>query len=316
MATKKTNMIVIIGPTAIGKSELAINISEQFSGEIINTDSRQVYRHMDIGTAKPSISDQTRVPHHMIDINLPDNHFSLGEFIQLATESVEQISVRGNLPIICGGTGQYIWGIVEGWHVPNTLPNQKFRDIKLKQAEEQGVKFLHDQLAVIDPERASEIDPRNVRRVIRALEIIEETGFKPSQLAKQRHPSTDPLIIGLTTNRSDLYRMIDDRVDRMMQTGFLEEVKELTTKGYKTGIGSLASPGYRELGQYLAGAYSLEEAISKTKFQTHRLARRQYTWFKLEDTRINWLHINKVDVYERASTLIKNYLSQPLSMIQ
>ena len=316
MAAANANMVVIIGPTAIGKSKLAIKISEQFFGEIINTDSRQVYRYMDIGTAKPSISDQTRVPHHMIDMNLPDNNFSLGEFIKLANEMVEQVSVRGNLPIICGGTGQYIWGIVEGWDVPNTLPNQKFRDVKLKEAKEQGVEFLHDQLAVIDPKRASEIDPRNVRRVIRALEIIKETGFKPSQFAKQRHTEFNPLIIGLTTSRPDLYRMIDLRVDHMMQTGFLEEVKELTIKGYKMGVGSLASPGYRELGQYLEGTCSLEEAISKTKFQTHRLARRQYTWFKSEDTRINWLDINKVDVYQQASTLIKDYLSQTSSMVQ
>ena len=316
MAAANAKMVVIIGPTAIGKSKLAIKISEQFFGEIINTDSRQVYRYMDIGTAKPSISDQTRVPHHMIDINLPDNNFSLGAFIKLANEMVEQVSVRGNLPIICGGTGQYIWGIVEGWDVPNTLPNQKFRDVKLKEAKEQGVEFLHDQLAVIDPERASEIDPRNVRRVIRALEIIKETGFKPSQFAKQRRTEFNPLIIGLTTSRPDLYRMIDLRVDHMMQTGFLEEVKELTIKGYKMGVGSLASPGYRELGQYLEGTYSLEEAISKTKFQTHRLARRQYTWFKSEDTRINWLDINKVDVYQQASTLIKDYLSQTSSMVQ
>ena len=309
MANSKSNMVVVIGPTAIGKTQLAIYIAEQFSGEIINTDSRQVYRYMDIGTAKPSISDRTRVPHHMIDINLPDNDFSLGEFIKLANVSIEQITERGNLPIICGGTGQYVWGMVEGWTVPNIPPNQEFRAAKLKEAEELGIHSLHDQLSIIDPERASEIDPRNVRRVVRALEIIKETGLKPSQLSKQRKEEYSPIIIGLTTNRRNLYHMIDMRVDHMIKNGFLDEVKYLTNKGYKMGIGSLASPGYRELGQYLEGESSLDEAISKTKFQTHRLARRQYTWFKQEDPRITWLDVNQVDIMSVASTLVANYLS-------
>ena len=309
MANSKSNMVVVIGPTAIGKTQLAIYIAEQFSGEIINTDSRQVYRYMDIGTAKPSISDRTRVPHHMIDINLPDNDFSLGEFIKLANVSIEQITARGNLPIVCGGTGQYVWAIVEGWTVPNIPPNTEFRAAKLKEAEEIGIYSLHEQLSIIDPERASEIDPRNVRRVIRALEIIKETGLKPSQLSKQREEEYSPIIIGLTTNRGSLYHMIDMRVDHMIKNGFLDEVKYLTTQGYKMGIGSLASPGYRELGQYLAGESSLDEAISKTKFQTHRLARRQYTWFKQEDPRITWLDVNQVDITSVASTLVANYLS-------
>ena len=309
MANSKPNMVVVIGPTAIGKTQLAIYIAEQFSGEIINTDSRQVYRYMDIGTAKPSISDRTRVPHHMIDINLPDTDFSLGEFIKLANVSIEQITERGNLPIICGGTGQYVWGIVEGWAVPNIPPNQEFRTNKLKEAEEHGINYLHNQLSIIDPKRASEIDPRNVRRVIRALEIIKETGLKPSQLSKLRKEEYNPIIIGLTTNRRTLYHMIDVRVDHMIKNGFLDEVKCLATQGYKMGIGSLASPGYRELGQYLEGEYSLEEAISKTKFQTHRLARRQYTWFKQEDPRITWLDVNQVDITSVASTLVTNYLS-------
>ena len=309
MANSKSNMVVVIGPTAIGKTQLAIYIAEQFSGEIINTDSRQVYRYMDIGTAKPSISDRTRVPHHMIDINLPDNDFSLGEFIKLANVSIEQITARGNLPIVCGGTGQYVWAIVEGWTVPNIPPNPEFRAAKLKEAEEIGIHSIHDQLSIIDPERASEIDPRNVRRVIRALEIIKETGLKPSQLSKQREEEYSPIIIGLTTNRGSLYHMIDMRVDHMIKNGFLDEVEYLTTQGYKMGIGSLASPGYRELGQYLAGESSLDEAISKTKFQTHRLARRQYTWFKQEDPRITWLDVNQVDITSVASTLVANYLS-------
>ena len=309
MANSKSNMVVVIGPTAIGKTQLAIYIAEQFSGEIINTDSRQVYRYMDIGTAKPSISDRTRVPHHMIDINLPDNDFSLGEFIKLANVSIEHITARGNLPIVCGGTGQYVWAIVEGWTVPNIPPNTEFRAAKLKEAEEIGIHSIHDQLSIIDPERASEIDPRNVRRVIRALEIIKETGLKPSQLSKQREEEYSPIIIGLTTNRGDLYHMIDMRVDHMIKNGFLDEVKYLTNKGYKMGIGSLASPGYRELGQYLEGESSLDEAISKTKFQTHRLARRQYTWFKQEDPRITWLDVNQVDITSVASTLVTNYLS-------
>ena len=309
MADSKSNMVVVIGPTAIGKTRLAIQIAEQFSGEIINTDSRQVYQYMDIGTAKPSISDRTRVPHHMIDINLPDNNFSLGEFIKLANVSIEQITERGNLPIICGGTGQYVWSIVEGWDVPNTLPNHEFRAAKLKEAEEHGIYSLHDQLNLIDPDRASGIDPRNVRRVIRALEIIKETGLKPSQVSKRRNRVHNPIIIGLTTNRRDLYHMIDMRVDHMITNGFLDEVKALTTRGYEMGIGCLSSPGYRELGQYLEGKSSLEEAISKTKFQTHRLARRQYTWFKLEDPRITWLDVSQVDITHTVSNLVANYLS-------
>jgi tRNA dimethylallyltransferase len=315
-------LLAIVGPTAAGKTDLAVALGGRFGGEIINADSRQVYRHMDVGTAKPTSLEQRRVSHHLLDVADPADSFSLGTFLTLARELIPVISQRGHQPILAGGTGQYVWALLEGWQVPVVPPDPEFRTRKLREAEAHGGAVLHAELRAIDPQRAAELDPRNLRRVIRALEIHRFTGrpgftgSPPSALAQGRRRSVTAFILGLTMERERLYQRIDDRVDQMMEQGFLEEVEKLGGMGYRLGQGSLASPGYRELGQYLEGELSIEEAVQRTKYQTHRLARRQYTWFKPNDPRIRWLNGQDPNVEEQAAQLVEEYLRSAPPVIQ
>lgn len=303
-------MVAVVGPTASGKTRLAISLAERFQGEIINADSRQVYRYMDIGTAKPTLEEQSQVRHHLLDLLNPDQDFSLGTFLSLAKSAAEDIRSRNRLPLLVGGTGQYIWAFLEGWNVPEIPPDEDFRRAKEKEAEEIGPVALLSQLEAIDPERASQLDSRNLRRVIRALEIFHLTGQRPSEIGDRTPPSQNSLVIGLTLERPELYARIDQRVDSMMAAGFLEEVSRLSAMGYRSGTGPLGSLGYRELGQHLSGELPLDEAAQRTKFQTHRLARRQYSWFKLTDPRIHWLNASDPVLEAQASLLIEDYLRE------
>ena len=305
--------ICIVGPTAVGKTELAVQMAQRFGGEVINADSRQVYRGMTIGTAKPSAEDLAAVPHHLIDILGPSESFGLSLFLQHASGAIRDIRGRGRLPIVCGGTGQYVWGLLEGQRVPAAPPDEEFRSALEAEAAEFGASALHQRLAVIDPARAAALDSRNLRRVIRALEIHHLTGRLPSEfLSTGGTPAGSALVLGLTMPRDVLYRRIDERVDGMMAAGFLAEVESLLEAGYPSGVGPLASPGYRELGQFLAGEMSLENAVARAKTQTHRLARRQYTWFKPADPRIHWLDATDPGFRQTAACAIASYLdSQP-----
>ncbi len=287
-------------------------MARKYAGEVINADSRQVYRHMDIGTAKPSASERAQAPHHLLDILDPDQDFGLGCFLKLARDQVEECRGRGVRPLVVGGTGQYIWAFVEGWDVPRVPPDPEFRSAKERVAEESGPEALYQELLRVNPERAAQLDYRNVRRVIRALEVAR-AGRVPVQ-ARSTSGSGYPaaLVFGLTMDRRELYRRIDHRVDRMMEAGFLGEVIRLSDLGYPMGRGPLSSPGYRELGLHLAGKISLDEAVRRTKFQTHRLARRQYTWFKLNDPRIQWLDASSEDLEDKASAVIDAGLARGL----
>ena len=299
----------MVGPTAVGKTALAVALGQAIGGEIINADSRQIYRGMTIGTAKPSAKEQAAVPHHLVDILDPLESFGLSLFLQHAAVAMRGIRKRGLLPIVSGGTGQYVWGLAEGQSVPSVPPDPGFRKKMEAEAERLGATGLHRRLAAIDPARAAALDPRNVRRVIRALEVHRATGQPPS--ASQHEPKRllpHVLVIGLTLPREELYRRIDHRVDCMMRDGFLDEVESLASAGFPMGAGPLASPGYRELGQHLEGALSLEEAVARTKTQTHRLARRQYTWFKPSDPRIRWLDASEPDLHDKAAGMVASFL--------
>ena len=302
--------MAIVGPTAAGKTGLAIALAKQFNGEIINADSRQVYRHLDIGTAKPTPQQRQQAPHHIIDILNPDQDFSLGAFLALAKTARDEILSRKHLPLLIGGAGQYVWGFLEDWNPAETLPDDDFRRAKEQEARESGADAIYQQLRAIDPERARQLDPRNLRRVIRALEIFHLTGRKPSEFGSRSPAIGESLIIGLTTQREKLYQRIDQRVDDMMAAGFLAEVQNIQQMGYALGVGPLASLGYREMAQHLAGEISLEEAVQRTKFQTHRLARRQYAWFKLNDPRISWLDALDPTLEDQAAELVADFLSE------
>ena len=312
MPEQPSPLVCIVGPTAVGKTQLAVSLARRYAGEVINADSRQVYRHMDIGTAKPFTSERAQVPHHLLDILDPDQDFGLGCFLKLARDQVQECRGRGVRPLVAGGTGQYIWALVEGWEVPRVPPDPEFRSAKERVAEEFGPEALYQELLRVNPERAAQLDYRNVRRVIRALEVAR-AGRDPVQaqsISGSGYPAA--LVFGLTMNRPELYRRIDHRVDRMMEAGFLEEVIRLSDLGYPMGRGPLSSPGYRELGLHLAGEISLDEAVQRTKFQTHRLARRQYAWFKLNDPRIQWLNASSGDLEAKASAVIDSGLARGL----
>ncbi|MCI0801176.1 MAG: tRNA (adenosine(37)-N6)-dimethylallyltransferase MiaA, partial [Chloroflexi bacterium] len=246
----------------------------------------------------------------------PSERFGLGLFLPLAREAAADITARGKLPIVAGGSGQYVWGLLEGQKVPAVPPDPEFRAALEREAAENGAQALHDRLRRVDPVRAEALDARNVRRVVRALEIYRFTNKKPSELAHDAHTVGDYLVIGLTMERKALYRRIDERVDVMMDAGFLAEVERLEQAGYPMGQGALDSPGYRELGLHLMGELSLEDAISRTKTQTHRLARRQYTWFKPTDLRIMWLDAADSGMPEQAAELVSAYLPETNPVVQ
>jgi tRNA dimethylallyltransferase len=264
---------------------------------------------MDIGTARPTPEEQGQAPHHLLDILSPDQSFDLGTFLALTRSTIEEVQNRSRLPMVVGGAGQYIWALLEGWEVPAAPPDPAFRQAKEQEAAQRGALALYQELQGIDPQRASELDPHNIRRVIRALEIYHITQRKPSDYRKKTPPDLDSLIIGLTMDREELYRRIDERVNQMMKAGLLDEVRHLASMGFQLGSGPLDSPGYRELGQYLAGEITLEEAVQRTKYQTHQLARRQYTWFKLNDPRILWLNASAPDLIRQATGLVEGFSS-------
>lgn len=317
MSSSPPPPIAIVGPTAVGKTQLAVKLCQRFDGEVINADSRQVYRGMDIGTAKPTPEERALAPHHLLDLLDPSEPFGLGAFLPLALQAADDITSSGKIPLVAGGTGQYVWALLEGQSVPQVPPDPEFRTaLEQEAAEDGGPKALHDRLRQIDPARADALDHRNVRRVIRALEIYHATNQRPSEMAGVLPQDSGHLVIGLTMAREALYQRIDDRVDAMMEAGFLAEVDKLAQAGYPMGEGALDSPGYRELGQHLEGELSLDEAVSRTKTQTHRLARRQYTWFKQSDTRISWLDAAGPRTPDRAAELVSAHLSETGPVIQ
>lgn len=281
-------LIAIVGPTGVGKSSLGLSIAQRFNGEIINSDSRQIYRHMDIGTAKPSDAEMNTVPHHLFDIIAPDQPYSLAHYRESALETFARIHVRNTIPVLVGGSGQYVWSVIENWQIPEVEPDMDFRKRMERIAEEQGRDFLYRQLREIDPVAAQRILPGNLRRVIRALEIFEKTGKQPSVLQAKKGHDYPIQIIGLTCNRQRLYDLINLRTDHMIESGLVEEVNKLIEMGYAPDLPSMSSLGYRQIAGYLAGSRPLKEAVQEIKYETHRFARNQYAWFRLNDPRISW----------------------------
>lgn len=288
-------MIAIVGPTAVGKSELALCLAQSFPLEIISADSRQVYRYMDIGTNKPSLTERALVPHHIIDIVDPDEDFSLATYHQLAFDALKTIQQKGKLPLLVGGTGLYVWSLIEGWKIPQVPPDRQMRRRLETRAQQEDNQSLYRELQNIDPVAAAKIDPRNIRRVVRALEIHYATGQPASQLQRKQEPSFPILVIGLTQERSQLYRRIDKRTDQMIKRGLVEEVEELLKKGYRPSLPSMSGIGYRQVVQFIRGGMTLPEAVDRMKHETHRLARHQYAWFRLNDDRIRWFGVTETE---------------------
>lgn len=300
-------LIVILGPTGVGKTRLAIQIAQTLNGEIVGADSRQIYRHMDIGTAKPTVEEQRAAVHHLIDIVDPDENLSLAEYQKKAYAAIDRLHQQGRLPLLVGGTGQYITAVVEGWSIPEVPPNDDLRNELEVYANKHGAVALHNRLARHDPKAAEKIHPNNVRRVIRALEVFMETGEPITKLQQKKPPAYHTIQYGFDMDRNALYTRVDQRVDRMMDVGLLDEVRGLVNRGYGVELPAMSGIGYRQLVSYISGTISLEQAVTDTKLITHDFIRRQYTWFRKHARDVQWLNSLDLDI-ESILKLITQHL--------
>jgi tRNA dimethylallyltransferase len=285
-------LIAIVGPTAVGKTATAVRLCGDFDGEIISSDSRQVYRGLDIGTAKPTPQERAAAVHHLIDVVDPDQVLGLAEYQALAYAAINEVLARKRVPFLVGGTGQWVRAVIEGWGVPRVPPDYALRAELEAEANHAGPQALHARLASVDPDAAAKIDYRNVRRVIRALEVYLKTGIPISQHQRAQAPPYRILQIGLTMPREMLYARADARVERMLADGLLAEIRTLVDQGYHLGLPAMSGLGYRQMGQHLAGELSLDEAVRLIKKETRRFIRQQYNWFRLDDPAIHWFDVS------------------------
>ncbi len=304
----KPTVIFIVGPTAAGKTALSLLLAEKLQGEIVSADSRQIYKYMNIGTAKPSKKELAQVPHHFIDILEPDEEYNVGKFFKDGRETISKIFSKGKTPIVTGGSGLYIRALIDGiFNAPEISP--AIRKIVLSDLERHGSAYLYKKLSEIDPRYASKISANDPQRITRALEVYLSSGIPFSQW---HHKKTDkaqfkPLMYGITMDRAELYTRINKRVDRMLTIGLIEEVKALQEKGFGASLNALKTVGYKEVFQYLDRRLDYDTMIEKIKQNTRNYAKRQITWFKKEK-RIHW--INMEDEKQKtaaADSIIKRY---------
>ncbi len=299
-------LIVLLGPTAVGKTELSLQLCEQFNGEVVGADSRQIYRFMDIGTAKPSLAERQRVRHHLIDIRNPDQTLTLAEYQQLAYQTIDAIHQRGHIPFLVGGTALYIRAVVQGLRIPEVPPDPTLRAELEAELAQTGVGALFQRLQTLDPVTSAVIDAQNPRRVLRALEIVLLTGKSKVELEGATSPAYRIVQIGLDRPRDEIYRRIDQRVDAMIAHGLVAETQRLLAAGYQPPLPSISSLGYREIIAYLAGEITLATAVERIKHETHRFVRHQYTSFrKMSD--IHWFDLSQVSpaaIYDQVARSI------------
>ncbi|MGB9612733.1 MAG: tRNA (adenosine(37)-N6)-dimethylallyltransferase MiaA [Candidatus Margulisiibacteriota bacterium] len=301
------NSIIILGPTAVGKSKLGIELAQKINGEIISADSMQVYRGMDIGTAKPTFEERQGIPHHLIDIRNPDEEWTVSDFVEQTNQLTNDLINRGKTPIIVGGTGLYLWALLEGFSFPIAPADRELRT----RLEKQPTSTLYARLSAIDPKAAIRIHENDKKRIIRALEVYELTGKPISALQARREPEikisvpseskarinsrfanlfAGSILIGLTLPREELYLRINQRVDNMLAKGLIDEVKGLLAKGYPKELPSFQALGYKEVIEYLQGHWTKEEMIEELKKRTRNFARKQMTWFR-RFKNINWIEV-------------------------
>jgi len=294
-------LVVICGPTATGKTTAAVELAERISGEIIAADSRTIYKEMDIGTAKPTPALQARVRHHLIDIARPDEVVTVATYRRLALAAMGEILTRGRVALLVGGTGLYIRAITDGLTIPEVAPDWSLRE-RLERLERDAPGTLHARLQAVDPTSASRIHPRNVRRLIRALEVYEHTGRPISELQRTANLARPVVLVGLTMDRTELNRRIETRVDVQIAAGLVEEVRRLLDAGYAHDLPAMQGLGYKEIIAYIDGRISLEEATRILKRNTRRFAKRQLTWFR-QDSRIRWISVEKMSSEEVAEQI-------------
>jgi tRNA dimethylallyltransferase len=298
---------VIVGPTAVGKTSLSLHLAESLNGEIVSADSRSFYRGMDIGTAKPTPSERARVPHHLIDIADPDETLSLAEYQDRAYAAIDNVLARNRLPLLVGGTGQYVQAIVEGWRIPRVAPHPNLREELEAKAERESPYALHDWLKQLDAEAAADIHPHNVRRVVRALEVCLVTGRPISDQQGKVPPPYQILQIGLTIDRQRLYERADRRLEMMIESGLLTEVRGLAARGYHWDLPAMSAVGYAEFRPLFEGQADLDEVVAEIRSNLRRFIRHQYNWFSLDDPDILWFDVEET-THEEIEIIVRNWL--------
>ncbi len=308
MDTKpKIPLLIIAGPTATGKTEVAVKVAERLDGEVVSADSMLIYRHMDIGTAKPNNEEKKNITHHLIDVVNPDDNYTVANFQEQARQAIEDINARDKIPILAGGTGFYIDAVIFDYDFNRVAPDTNLRQMLKQEAEDKGNQVVHDRLRLVDPETADRIHANNLKRVIRALEIYHQTGLIGAlqrNQSKKEYRSYDKLFFCLHYERDKLYSRIEKRVDLMIAHGLVQEVRELLNHGYRPEHVSMQGVGYKEIIGYLYDWYSLEEAVHMLKRNTRRFAKRQLTWFR-RYSNIKWIDMGQyVSTYLAADEII------------
>lgn len=305
----RKKLLIIAGPTAVGKTDTSIELARKLNGEIISADSMQIYKYMDIGTAKPSIEEMKGVPHHLIGIANPDQEYSVALFQKDAKKLITEINERNKLPIIAGGTGLYVNSIIYNMDFTTTVSNWDLRNQLQQEVNEFGNEYLHDKLKLIDPEAAARIHKNNVKRVIRAIEVFHESGDSIGDFRRdlEYNHEYDFVLIGLTRDREELYERVNQRVDIMINNGLIEEVKKLIDLGYSEDLVAFKGLGYKEIISYLKGDCSLVEAIEILKRDTRRYAKRQLTWFKRYEN-MRWYNLSDYTSNQKLIDNIVEYL--------
>jgi len=311
MDENKIKLLAVVGPTGSGKTALSIEFAKALDGEIISCDSMQIYKHMDIGTAKPTTAEKQGIPHYMLDILEPSDNFSVSEFVVRAKEHINDITSRGKLPILVGGTGLYVDSLIGDVNFAPMESDEKYRASLHELAEEKGNLYLHDMLSGQDKAAADKIHPNNVRRVVRALEILHLTGktkTEQDKIAKQTNSPYKSVLFGLDMPREELYDRINKRVDIMLANGLVDEVKSLVEMGVSPSVTAMQAIGYKEIIEYITGDCTLEFAVEKIKQESRRYAKRQITWFWNND-KINRIMLQECnEKFTAISQFAKNAL--------
>ncbi len=308
MKENKKPLIIILGPTGVGKTDIALKVASRFQGEIVSADSRLFYRGMDIGTAKPTAEERSYVPHHLIDVAHPDQDWSLAVYLPRALEAIQDILDRNKVPFLVGGTGQYIQAVIQGWNLPEVKPDPGLRSLLEDWSAEIGSEGMRRRLAVLDPEAAEGIDGPNLRRMIRAMEVILTSG-RPFSAQKTKIGSPfDVYQVGLIRPREELYQRIDLRIEKMLQEGLVREVRDLLDAGYSPSLSSLSAIGYKQIISHLLEGVSLEEAVRQIRSKTRKYVRQQANWFREDDPAIHWFNASNLPE-EEIVLQIQHFLS-------
>ena len=304
----KQKLVAVVGPTASGKTRLAIEIAKRFNGEIVGADSMKIYKYMDIGTAKPTAEERAEAAHHMIDFLEPDVQYSVADYTKMAHEVIGEIASRGKLPVMCGGTGLYINSVVDDVTFGEIETDYELRAELQRIAETEGTQKLLNMLGEFDPESAAKLHPNNQRRIVRAIEFYRTTGVTISahqKMTKEKESRYEPVMLSVAWDRQELYDRINRRVDIMINDGLFDEVRELMDRGYTQRLNSMQGIGYKEVIDCIEGRMSYEETVELIKQSSRRYAKRQLTWFK-RDTRIHW--VSAENAVEEAVEFVKTEL--------